>query len=83
MKNKLKIGLGLVLLLVALTPIQFSNADGNTVKVNRVNQDGLDVYDFTDSIYDETDINEDGLIKIGEGYTSDGVFYEAFKPAVE
>ena len=89
MKNKLKVGLSL-LWLTAVVPIQLSNANVNTIKQNDtikvVGEDGteseLDVYSFTEP-YDETAITEDGLIKIGEGYTSDGVYYEAFKPAVE
>lgn len=83
MKNKSKIGLGLVLLLITLAPIPLSNASVITVKVNKVNADGVDMYDFTGNTYDETDIDENGMIKIGAGYTSDGVYYEAFKPAVE
>ena len=59
-----------------LTPIPFSNASVINLKVNKVGADGVDMYD-------ETDVNEDGMIKIGEGYTSDGIHYEAFKPAVE
>lgn len=66
-----------------LTPIPFSNASVINLKVNKVGADGVDMYDFTGNIYDETDVNEDGIIKIGEGYTSDGIHYEAFKPAVE
>lgn len=83
MKKKMKIGLGLLLLLIVLVPIPFSNASVINLKVNKVGADGVDIYDFTGNIYDETDVNEDGMIKIGEGYTSDGIHYEAFKPAVE
>lgn len=78
----MKIGLCLLLLIV-LAPIPFSNASVINVKVNKVGADGVDIYDFTGNIYDETDVNEDGMIKIGEGYTSDGIHYEAFKPAAE
>lgn len=86
MKKKMKIGLavvGLVLLLSVLIQIPESNASVIKVKVNEVSSDGVDIYDFTGNTYDDTDVNEDGMIKIGEGYTSDGVHYEAFKPAVE
>lgn len=83
MKNKSKIGLGLLGLLIVLAPISFSNASVINVKVNEVSADGVDIYDFTGNKYDETDIDENGMIKIGEGYTSDGIHYEAFKPAVE
>lgn len=84
----MKIGLCLLLLLIVLAPIPFSNASVINasvinVKVNKVGADGVDIYDFTGNIYDETDVNEDGMIKIGEGYTSDGIHYEAFKPAAE
>lgn len=83
MKIKSKIGLGLVLLLFVVAPIPFSHASNITVKVNEVGPDGVDIYDFTGNTYDETDIDENGMIKIGAGYTSDGIYYEAFKPGVE
>lgn len=94
MNNKLKIVLSLALLLIVLTPIHFANANNDvtikynnttidTVTVNETTQSELEIFDFSRYTYDETNISEFDDIKIGEGYTSDGIFYEAFKPNIE
>lgn len=88
MKNKLKVCLILLLSLIVLTSVPSNaiskkNNTNDTITIANTNgQTTTDVYSFTEP-YDETAITENGTIKIGEGYTSDGIYYEAFKPATE